>query len=63
MRAITKGRMVPIIMALMVGMAGATAWSAVTGVVSGTVVAAETGAALSGANVVVVDTRNTPTRS
>ena len=56
MRAITKGRMVPIIMALMVGMAGATAWSAVTGVVSGTVVAAETGAALSGANVVVVDT-------
>jgi outer membrane receptor protein involved in Fe transport len=56
MRAITKGRMVPIVMALMIGLAGATAWSAVTGVVSGTVVAAETGAALSGANVVVVDT-------
>ena len=45
MRAITKGRIVPIVMALMIGMAGATAWSAVTGVVSGTVVAAETGAA------------------
>ena len=56
MRAIGKGWMVPIIMALMIGVVGATAWSAVTGVVSGTVVEVETGTALSGANVTVVET-------
>jgi len=57
MRAMTKGRLAPAALALVVmALAGAGAWGAVTGVISGGVTDAKTGAALSGANVAVVDT-------
>ncbi len=51
MRAVRTGRTAPVIVALLFLLSCSSAWSAVTGVVSGTVTDAETGAQLSGANV------------
>ncbi len=55
MRANGGKFLIPVMMALVIGLAAGAAWCAVTGVVSGTVIDSETGARLSGANVSVVE--------
>jgi len=56
MRATQRTGMLPVLAAVLIAAAVVSAWGAVTGVVSGTVRDQETGAALSGANVSLVDT-------
>jgi outer membrane receptor protein involved in Fe transport len=55
MTALDGSKIPVLIVALALTLAGGTAWAAVTGVVAGTVTDAETGAALSGANVSVAE--------